>query len=331
MANKPNVTKLYDKLFAIKEMLSDALQEAMDAANDAEGFGGEISRVLTSQLRQEFIPAIQKYVDDKGTSSSVMALIQFLDSVPLAWVRIGPQEDPNAAVPGAEVINKPDLPVEGGNPSARPTVPTPQSAGEASITANEAPGKLSASAIINRKNGLKEVVRNRWKDDQGEQEIASGKLNFKDLSESYRKQPSPPSLLESGDEDENKVFDRYLEKVSQNTDQFLGEVTQKPESSDKSKTSKRLEEDFVAGPYKIPEKEDIDGWKDWKKLTDSDDDLNAKLRDQYGPESLLRLANSGSSIGGSSSTILKETVREDASKTISISTDDVMDSVIASL
>ena len=83
MAKPTNILKTYDKIFTVKEMLSEAINTAMDAANEAEGFGGEVSRVLTSQLRQELIPALQKFVDDKSFPASMASLIAFLDSVPL--------------------------------------------------------------------------------------------------------------------------------------------------------------------------------------------------------------------------------------------------------
>ena len=86
-ATKPNVSKLYDKIFSIKEGLADAAQLALEVANDAETFGGEVARVLTGQIRQTLVPTIQKFIDDASNPASTTSLIAFLDNVPLAWVR----------------------------------------------------------------------------------------------------------------------------------------------------------------------------------------------------------------------------------------------------
>lgn len=102
MANKPNVTKLYDKIFSAKDSLAEIVQDLMEAANDAEAFGGEVSRVITGQIRTNVLPALQSLVDGEGNEGSMIALVAFLDSVPLAWVRQGP-EQVDGMTPGSDI------------------------------------------------------------------------------------------------------------------------------------------------------------------------------------------------------------------------------------
>lgn len=96
MANK-SIEDLYSALFAIQESIQDATQLAAEAANIAGMFGGEISRVVTDQLNTYFIPSVAKYAEDADTPGSIVPLITFLDSVPLAMTREEPK--PEVATP----------------------------------------------------------------------------------------------------------------------------------------------------------------------------------------------------------------------------------------
>ena len=97
--SKKSVEELYSAIFAIREALQDATQLAAEAAVIAEAFGGEISRVITSQLNQYFIPAISKYIDDEKTPGAMSPLVTFLDSVPLAMTRQEPQPEQTTPAP----------------------------------------------------------------------------------------------------------------------------------------------------------------------------------------------------------------------------------------
>ena len=66
-AKRKSVEDLYKSIFSMKESLQDAIAVAQEVANTAETFGGEISRVLTTQINKYFIPAIAKYIDDENT------------------------------------------------------------------------------------------------------------------------------------------------------------------------------------------------------------------------------------------------------------------------
>ena len=91
---KKNIETLYKNIFAIKESLQDAISVAQETSSLAAEFGGEISRVITSQINDYLVPVISKYVEDQETPGAVGPLITFLDSVPLAMTR----QEPNQAV-----------------------------------------------------------------------------------------------------------------------------------------------------------------------------------------------------------------------------------------
>ncbi len=112
---KKNVESLYKQIFSIKESLQDAVSVALETSNLAAEFGGEISRVLTSQINDYLVPTISKYIEDGSTPGAIAPLITFLDSVPLAMTRQEPAADviaPSAINPGEtqEVQGVPTLP-----------------------------------------------------------------------------------------------------------------------------------------------------------------------------------------------------------------------------
>ena len=101
---KPDVNKLYDKIFKLKDTLGEAAQLCGDIANDAENFQGEVARIITGQLNKYTIPAIKKLADEENNPGSVIALIKFLDSVPLAMAR--PQRnEPSSVIPESKILN----------------------------------------------------------------------------------------------------------------------------------------------------------------------------------------------------------------------------------
>lgn len=99
MAKKKSVEELYKSIFSIRDKLQEALQLAADVSNQAQAFGGEISRVLTEQFNKFFIPEITKFVDDANTPGAMLPLVSFLDSVPLAMTRGEPTPQEIAPMP----------------------------------------------------------------------------------------------------------------------------------------------------------------------------------------------------------------------------------------
>lgn len=261
-AGKPNIAKLYDKLFTIKEMLSEVVNTAMEAANDAESFGGEVARVITSQLRQDLIPAAQKYIDDANTPASAAAMIQFLDSVPLAWIRIGPENDPRAAASGSAMMGQGvDTATQ---PSAVPTVPNATSNAIANEVANDArQQQQQESAVLQgRKNELRESLRSSWEEEHSYVR-EDGKLDFQALAESYRREPSvlpglTPDQLTGALTREDRVFSKVLEEARTSDELDLG----------------RIMESKVRGEIQMDENADMGSWKN---LVNDDSGLEEAL------------------------------------------------------
>jgi len=96
---KASVEVLYKNIFSIKESLQDAISVAQETSNIASEFGGEISRVITSQINDYLVPVISKYIEDNATPGAVAPLITFLDSVPLSMTREEPTPDVVAPSP----------------------------------------------------------------------------------------------------------------------------------------------------------------------------------------------------------------------------------------
>lgn len=144
---KRNIEDLYKSIESIREALQDAVQLASEAAIVAEGFGGEISRVITSQLSTYFVPTISKYIDDENTPGAMTPLVTFLDSVPLAMTR----------QPATPVIAPPPAPAP-----APETAPQPEEA----VAAPEEPAEGSyASKQQESVKKMVEVFENDYEDD----------------------------------------------------------------------------------------------------------------------------------------------------------------------
>lgn len=278
-AQTPNISKLYDKIFTIKEMLSEVVNTAMEVANDAESFGGEVARVITGQLRQNLIPAVQKYIDDKSNPSAATAIISFLDSVPLAWIRVGPEQDPNASTSGASMIDQQYNATTASMPSARPTVPNAATAAEANMVSQTAgTGEQRESAILHtRKDALREELRQRWEEEHAETPD-DGRLNFNSLRESFLHEPNQsrgltPDQLVGALTKEDRVFENIVEKAER-------KMTQMPEGTTEtaSKGVERMQEkDFLMGPYEKEDMTSLEEFSNWKKLVNDDSGLDEAL------------------------------------------------------
>lgn len=249
MAQKPNITKLYDKIFSVKEMLTEVVNTAMEAANDAEAFGGEVSRVITGQLRQSLLPGIQKLVDDESNPASMMSMIKFLDSVPLAWVRQGPEQEPGMST-GSDMINPIAQPGMEGNMAVGPDgAPAQQGAAPVNPTAPTEPIMQQESAILKGKSStLRSHLKEDWKANHEEAPIEEGKLDFRNFKEGF-KRDIVPSQLEADSAD--KIYNKVLE------------------GSAKPKATERLDEDILGGAFN---KVEANTFGDWRNLMDDTDE-----------------------------------------------------------
>lgn len=245
MAQKPNITKLYDKIFAVREMLTEAVNTAMEAANDAEAFGGEVSRVVTGQLRQGLLPMLQQYVDDESNQASMASIIKFLDSVPLAWVRTGPEQLPGTTT-GSDMLGggadqAANMAVGQSQPPMNPTAPSPE----------PVPQQRESAILRTKDESLRKVLREKWSAENEEQPIEEGTLDFRNFTEGYVADPLPSQLKAS---EEDRIYKRALESAS------------------KPKATRRLDEDILGGAYSSDPNNTAEGMKDWRKLMDDTDE-----------------------------------------------------------
>lgn len=123
MAESKNPNKLYDGirslqdyLESIKTMVGDVDTKIKEMLNDANEFGGVISRVFKEQLVQYFLPEVQKVaqpldslINGDRVPGSLKDLTIFLDSVPLAMIRQEPTitELAEPVVPKDTHLNEP--------------------------------------------------------------------------------------------------------------------------------------------------------------------------------------------------------------------------------
>ena len=89
-----NIEGLYDKIFKLRADLENILDEAADIVTIAREFPGEIARVMVEQINKYFSPEIRALIDDDKKPGSIVGLIRFLDSVPLAMTREAPAPEP---------------------------------------------------------------------------------------------------------------------------------------------------------------------------------------------------------------------------------------------
>lgn len=97
MARK-SIETLYDTLFNMRAAMEDICQDATSLVNDVAEYGGELNRVLREQMNKYFIPSITNLIKDEKTPGSIIGLIRFMDSLPLAMTRV------NATVDSVEPI-----------------------------------------------------------------------------------------------------------------------------------------------------------------------------------------------------------------------------------
>lgn len=107
MARK-NIEALYDVLFTMRSNLEDIVQDAEGLLNDVAEYGGEMNRVLKEQLSKYFIPGLTALIKDEKTPGSIIGIIRFMDSLPLAMTRVEPSvENVAPVVPQNASIDRP--------------------------------------------------------------------------------------------------------------------------------------------------------------------------------------------------------------------------------
>ena len=88
--NIENVYSILEDMIQALNKLEDLSQELVQEANL---FGGEISRIIDEQITSYFGPTIAKMKDDENTPGCLKGIVRFLDSVPLAATRVDPTID----------------------------------------------------------------------------------------------------------------------------------------------------------------------------------------------------------------------------------------------
>lgn len=111
------IKSLQDKLNAIKELVADINRDAKELMNDANDFGGVVSRIFKEQMAKYFIPEtvkiaepVDKLIAGDRVPGSLKDLTIFLDSVPLAMIRQEPSisELASPVIPDEAVIAVPE-------------------------------------------------------------------------------------------------------------------------------------------------------------------------------------------------------------------------------
>lgn len=93
MPKKESVEKIYNIIFDMRDKLLELNSKAGELVNSVAGYGGIISSIITDQINKYFITDITHLIDDKETPGSIIGLINFLDSVPLAMTREEPKPE----------------------------------------------------------------------------------------------------------------------------------------------------------------------------------------------------------------------------------------------
>lgn len=106
MARK-SIESLYDVLFNMRKVLEDLVQDANGLVNDVNDYGGELGRVVKEQMVKYFIPSVEGLTKDENTPGSIIGIIRFMDSLPLAMTRVEPQVEQVAPAeqPQAQIQN----------------------------------------------------------------------------------------------------------------------------------------------------------------------------------------------------------------------------------
>lgn len=251
----PNIDKLYEKLFSIKEMLTEVIQTAQEAANDAGNFGGDISTVLPNQLRSQFVMGVQNFISQPGNPVAVDSMIQYLDSLPLSKVRVPRGEEAmmqqgmmNAAA-GAPAPMPGTSAMTGVQANAGSAIPPAPGAGMAE--------SLQSSILRAKGQPLLDEARRMWEEEHQEEAMVEGALDFRAIKEGYQRRPPTPEVFTRNDEE--KIYTRTLE------------------SAQKRPSQKLREADMLASPYAREDVSDMSGWRDLVEEHNIDESINERL------------------------------------------------------
>jgi hypothetical protein len=248
---KPNIDRLYTQLFSIKEMLSEVINTAQEAANDAGNFGGDISKVIPNQLRTQFVVGIQNFISQQGNPIAVDSMIQYLDSLPLSKVRVPRGEEAMAA---AEPQMGMGVPAAPSGAMAGATMPM----GSAIPPAPGGGMSESLKSAILKAQGqeLLDETRRMWEEENPEEDYPEGTLDFKNIKEGYQRKPPTPEVFTKNNE--NKVYERAIKNAQ-------------------AKPNKLQEADMFASPYVKSEVGDMSGWRDLVEQRNLDEEINERL------------------------------------------------------
>lgn len=162
---KKSIESLYDVLFNMRKLMEDLVQNASGLVNDVNDYGGELNRVIKEQMQKYYIPSIQKLVRDENTPGSIIGIIRFMDSLPLAMTRVEPQVEQLAPIaqPNANINSPAEAPVDDNippNTSYNNPVPgaSPESPAEPII--RESITKYSVLRKSNKESSLGEELSN---------------------------------------------------------------------------------------------------------------------------------------------------------------------------
>lgn len=253
---KPNIDRLYEKLFSMKEMLGEVINTAQEAANDAGNFGGDISKVVPNQLRTQFVVMVQNLISQQGNPVCLDSMIQYLDSLPLSKVRVPRGEEAmmnqEPQMGTAPVAPMGSNAMTGVTPNVGSAIPPEMGAGMA---------ESLESAILRAKGQpLLDEARQMWEEEHQEFDVPEGTLDFKAISENYQRKPPVPEVFTKNTED--KVYKRAVESA-------------------KKPKAKLQEADKLMGVYPIEERQkgvaDMNGWRDLIEENVIDDTINERL------------------------------------------------------
>jgi hypothetical protein len=301
MATKPNIDRLYEKLFSIKEMLTEVIQTANEAANDANAFGGEIARVIPNQLRTLLVPALQQYIDSPQNPVAMDSIVRFLDSLPLSKVRVGRQEDAvpggaAGAVPGAAPMSPYDVGTQ-----AAAGFPPPSPTGAMTGVVPNAAGIPEGELYESQMREYFHTCPKCGAEIKGEPECPECGWSYKDgsLTEAQsailqaKGQPLLDVMKERWEEahaekpmingvlDFRAIKEGYQRKpptpevFSRNNEEKI--YNRVVESSNRAPTEKLQEADMLAGPYARTEVSDMSGWRDLVESHVNDEEINERL------------------------------------------------------
>lgn len=297
MARK-NIEALYDVLFTMRSNLEDIVQDAEGLLNDVAEYGGEMNRVLKEQLSKYFIPGLTALIKDEKTPGSIIGIIRFMDSLPLAMTRVEPSvENVAPVVPQNADIDRPvnsavDTLPQNASYQNQPTAQVQESQEEASRTeppflsesVEDKSDKLTEAVGSQEEEDIRDWVystiddwRTSWDDDREGAELAKNDLNtatdwflnnLDEFEEIYGY-----SLDVDAEDYLTTVSDAYVDEVwrdlSDSWDHFNDDDLD-DEEDDEYEEDEENEDDYyesliLRSKYRLSETFDEESWRKSKK------------------------------------------------------------------